>query len=114
MRKSRLSAYKQHKVIEHFVVGTTARCASKFVNVNKNTAILCFQRLWEIIAHHREQGSLEVFDGEIDVDERYFGGTQKGKRGAAGKVPVFGLLRRGGKVYTQTCWMQNQQHQCSL
>ena len=39
----------------------------------------------------------------IEVDESYFGGRRKGKRGrgAAGKVPVFGLLKRGGKVYTQ-------------
>ena len=31
------------------------------------------------------------------------GGTRKGKRGrgAAGKVPVFGLLKRGGKVYAK-------------
>ena len=35
------------------------------------------------------------------MDESYFGGRRKGKRGrgAAGKVPVFGLLKRGGKVY---------------
>ena len=39
--------------------------------------------------------------GEIEVDESYFGGHRKGKRGrgAGGKVPVFGLLKRGGKVY---------------
>lgn len=43
------------------------------------------------------------FAGEIEVDESYFGGTRKGKRGrgAADKVPVFGLLKRNGKVYTQ-------------
>jgi transposase len=31
------------------------------------------------------------------------GGKRKGKkgRGAAGKIPVFGLLKRGGKVYTK-------------
>ena len=36
------------------------------------------------------------------MDESYFGGVRKGKRGrgAAGKVPVFGLLKRGGRVYT--------------
>ena len=35
------------------------------------------------------------------MDESYFGGTRKGKRGrgAAGKVPVFGLLKRNGSVY---------------
>ena len=41
--------------------------------------------------------------GQIEVDESYFGGVRKGKRGrgAAGKVAVFGILKRGGKVYTQ-------------
>ena len=40
--------------------------------------------------------------GEIEVDESYFGGHRKGKRGrgAAGKVAVFGLLKRNGQVYT--------------
>jgi transposase len=40
--------------------------------------------------------------GEIEADESYFGGVRKGKRGrgAAGKVAVFGLLKRGGKVFT--------------
>ena len=39
--------------------------------------------------------------GEIEVDESYFGRVRKSKcgRGAAGKVPVFGLLKRGGNVY---------------
>ena len=34
------------------------------------------------------------------MDESYFGGRRKGNRGrgAAGKVPVFGILERGGKV----------------
>lgn len=102
MRKSRLSAYKQHKLIEHFVAGATARCAGTLVNVNKSTAASYFLRLRELIAQHMEQEASEVFDGEIEVDESYFGGTRKGKRGrgSAGKVPVFGLLKRGGKVYT--------------
>lgn len=43
----------------------------------------------------------ELLGGEIEVDESYFGGTRKGKRGrgAVGKVPVFGLLKRNGCVY---------------
>jgi transposase len=37
------------------------------------------------------------------VDESYFGGVRKGKRGrgAAGKVSVFGLLKRGGRFYAK-------------
>ena len=44
----------------------------------------------------------ELFDGEIELDESYFGGIRKGKRGrgAAGKTAVFSLLKRNGKVYT--------------
>ncbi len=38
------------------------------------------------------------------MDESYFGERREGKRGRgdAGKVPVFGLLKRGGLVYTVT------------
>jgi transposase-like protein len=42
--------------------------------------------------------------GEIEVDESYFGARRvRGKRGrgASGKTPVIGLLKRGGKVFTQ-------------
>jgi len=103
MRKSRLSKKTQNKLMEHFVAGTTARCASELIEINRNTAAYYYQRLREIITHHLEQESIEIFDGEIEVDESYFGGTRKGKRGrgAAGKVPVFGLLKRGGRVYTK-------------
>jgi transposase len=41
------------------------------------------------------------FSGEIELDESYFGGHLKGKRdrGSAGKVIVFGILKRGRKAY---------------
>ena len=71
--------------------------------MNFKTSAYYFHRLREIIAYHLEQEVDAVFSGEIEVDESYFGGKRKGKRGrgAAGKVPVFGLLKRGGKVYTK-------------
>jgi len=103
MRKSRLSVYKQNRLIEHFVSGSTARIAAALVGVNKTTSAYFFHRLREIIVFEIEQESHEVFDGEIEVDERYFGERRKGKRGrgAGGKTPVFGLLKRGGRVYTK-------------
>jgi len=41
-----------------------------------------------------------LMTGEIELDESYFGGRRKGKRGrgAAGKTPVFGILERNGVV----------------
>ena len=100
MRKSRLSTYKQNKLLELFVAGSTARTAAALAGVNKTTASYYFHRLRQLIYASSEQ--LEMFTGEIEVDESYFGGKRKGKRGrgAGGKVPVFGLLKRNGKVYT--------------
>ncbi|MFC1122343.1 transposase, partial [Pasteurella multocida] len=99
MRRSRLSQYKQNKLIELFIAGVTARTAAQLVGVNKNTAAYYFHRLRLLIFHNSLH--LEMFDGEVEVDESYFGGQRKGRgRGAAGKVAVFGLLKRNGKVYT--------------
>jgi len=101
MRKSRLSKSKQDRLLEHFVSGSTARTAASLVNVNKTTAAYYYHRLREIICLAIDSDT--PFAGEVEVDESYFGGVRKGKRGrgAAGKVPVFGILKRGGRVYTQ-------------
>lgn len=42
------------------------------------------------------------FDGEIEADETYIGGKRRGKRGrgAEGKTPVFGVVKRQGGVKT--------------
>ena len=103
MRKSRLSKAKQDKLLEYFILGSTARVAASLVGVNKNTASYYFHRLRELVFLSAEKMADEHFKGEIEVDESYFGGIRKGKRGrgAAGKIPVFGLLKRGGKVFTK-------------
>lgn len=99
-RRSRLSKKTRDRLIEHFVAGTTARAASELVGVHRNTAASFYTRLRKVIAEEMEKASPVC--GEVEVDESYFGGVRKGKRGrgAAGKVPVFGLLKRGGRVYT--------------
>jgi len=98
-RKSRLSAHKQSDLIKLFVAGSTARAAAEIVGVNKHTAATYFMRLRQLISLKLPSYELS---GEVEADESYFGGVRKGirGRGAAGKVVVFGLLKRGGKVYT--------------
>jgi len=101
MRKRRLSQTKQQRLIELFISGSAARTAAALVSVHRNTAAYYFQRLRQLICQTVEDET--PFFGEIGADESYFGGSRKGKRGrgAAGKVPVFGFLKRGGKVYTK-------------
>jgi transposase len=103
MRKNRLSPYKQDRLTEHFVLGSTARTTASLCGVNRKTATFYSLRLREIIAYELEAESEAMFGGEIEVGKSYFGGRRRGKRGrgAAGKIPVFDLLKRVGKAYTK-------------
>ena len=100
-RRSRLPEGTQDTLIRQFVAGTTARATADLVGVNRHTATLYFRKLREVIAR-RVETETPFLSGEVELDESYFGGRRKGQRGrgAVGKVVVFGLLKRGGKVHT--------------
>ena len=100
-RRSRLVLSVQLELLKLFAAGVPARTAAELTGVNRNTAILYYHKLRELIAAKLAEQS-PFLDGEVEVDESYFGGRRKGKRGrgVAGKVPVFGLLKRSGLVHT--------------
>lgn len=91
IRKGRLIQYKQNRLIELFVAGSTARTPTYLVNANTKTAISHSHCLRVLIYKHAT--TTENLEDEVEVDESYFGGRRKGKcgRGASGKVPIFGL-----------------------
>ena len=99
----RLSKKVQLRLVEYFVLEVTARSAADILGIQVNTAALFYRKLRHLIVLRLEEEAEEVFCGEIELDESYFGGRRKGKRGrgAAGKMVVFGLLKRGGKVYAK-------------
>ena len=79
-----------------------AQQISILTNLNRNTVNRYLKLIRKRIAELCE--SETPFKGEIEVDESYFGAKRvRGKRGrgAAGKTPVFGILQRQGKVYTE-------------
>lgn len=101
---SRLTDRQTNDLLKLFVSGATARVAAELVGVNRNTATALFRKVRGAIARHQEREQEAAFDGPVEVDESYFGAPRRGGkrgRGAPGKVPVFGILRRGGRVYTQ-------------
>jgi transposase len=102
IKHCKLGRTEQLRLIEHFVAGTPARTAADLCGVHRNSAIRFFHKLRTKIAL-KQQSRSEQFCGKIELDESYFGGHRKGQRGrgAAGKVAVFGILKRGGGVYTQ-------------
>jgi transposase len=100
-KRSKISKKKKLQMMEHFVAGSTARTTAEIVGVNKNTAQLYFHKLRNLIVENQKVDV--IFEGEVEVDESYFGGRRKGKRGrgATGKTAVFGLLKRKGKVFAE-------------
>jgi transposase len=96
-KHSKLTEKQTGRLCEHFIAGTPARIAAELVGVNKNTAALFCHRLREIVAARVEDEC--PIRSEIEIGESYLGGVRTGKRGrgAAGKVPVFGILKRRGR-----------------
>ena len=79
----------------------TATATSELLKLNRKTINNYFTEFRELILEdsiQQEQKELGVFE----LDESYFGAKRvRGKRGrgAAGKTPVFGVLKREGKVF---------------
>jgi transposase len=101
--RCKLLRKQQLRLLEFFVLEVTARSAADILSIQPNTALLFYKKIRQVISHHIERSAAEMFDGAVELDESYFGGARKGKRGrgAAGKVVVFGILKRGGKVFTK-------------
>jgi len=99
IKHCRISRKTQLRLLECYVLETTARAAADLLGVQANTAALFYHKLRILIA--RKMAEVEPELGVFECDESYFGGVRKGKRGrgAAGKVCVFGILKRGGRVY---------------
>ena len=88
--------------MRYFVLDLSATQIAQAAEVNRNTVNRYVNIIREKIARHCEQTS--ILSGEVELDESYFGGSKKGDkrgRGVQNKVPVFGILKRDGKVYTQ-------------
>lgn len=83
-RRSRLPKSIQIELLKYFCAGATARSAAELTGVNRNTAILFFHKLREVIFEELAACEPGLIGGEIEADESYFGGHRKGKRGRGG------------------------------
>ena len=101
-KRSKISEAKIREIVRYFAVDLTAMQAAELSGLNRNT----INRLYGAFRARIQTASAQesAAHGIVEVDESYFGPRRvKGKRGrgAASKVPVFGLYERGGKVYTE-------------
>ena len=100
--RSRISEAKFREIIRYFSLDIEAKKIAELTKISRPTINKILKKIRERIAEDCEQEA--QFSGIVEVDESYFGAKRvRGKRGrgAGGKIPVFGILKREGKVYTQ-------------
>lgn len=104
--RGRISERKFRDLLRLFALDITADRAAVLTGLNHKTAAAIFGLLRGRMAELAQQDC--PFRGQVELDESYFGPTrQRGRpglgkgRGVRGKVPVFGILERGGRVHCQ-------------
>ena len=95
-RRNRLPKSIHIELLKYFCAGTMARSAAELTGVNRNTAILFFHKLREVIFAELAASEPGLMGGEVEADESYFGGRRKGKRAA----PM--TARRSGRSTSST------------
>lgn len=97
--KSRTPISKWICAIGLFKIGVSANQLKEEIGITYKTAWQMLSRIRKAI---KDDPLTHQLSGHIEVDETYFGGKRKGKRGrgAAGKTPVVGIIQRNGKVRT--------------
>jgi transposase-like protein len=101
LKNAKISEAKTREIIRGFALDFTATQTAELTGITRKSVNGIYNRIREQILESLAQEVL--FDGEIEMDESYFGPTRvRGKRGrgAGRKMIVFGLLKRQDKVYT--------------
>ena len=101
--RSRISEAKFREIIKLFSGDLTACQIALFSGVSRMCVNRILKQVRIRIAEFCEQESI-FKNGEVEMDESYFGARRiRGRRGRGsyGKMIVFGLKQREGKVYTQ-------------
>lgn len=94
----RISEKNKRKLLEYFVLGVPVYRLRFRSKVSDETVKKFFRVIRKLLSIAEE--CCEPFIGEIECDETTFGGKRPGKRGwgAAGKIIVFGILKRNSKI----------------
>jgi len=96
-----LKLKKIMKVLYYFYLEISAKKTAKELELDYGIIHRKFMQFRKVIAEYCKK-EVEKLNGELELDETYFGGKRKGKRGrgANNKAIAFGILERKGKVYT--------------
>jgi len=98
----------------------TARSAADVLEISPKTGAF-YKKVRQVITHHLQHESADLFEGCVELDERCLGGKRKGKRGRGAAERGFSLgsssvMARSARRWSTTpgpsldthCFRQNQ------
>jgi len=90
------------EILHYFCLEISASKTAKELGLSYKTVHNRYMFFRRKIAEYLDK-NFRKLSGELELDETYFGGKQKGKRGrgAYNKAIVFGILERDNKVYAK-------------
>ena len=90
------------EILYYFYLEVSARKTANELSLNYSVVHRKFMQFRKLIADYCNKEANKL-NGELELDESYFGGKRKGQRGrgANNKTIVFGILERKGKIYTK-------------
>ncbi len=109
IKGAHFSERKFRELLQLFCEDISTLTASRLLGLSVKTVQRIYTLLRERILSLASEEN-KPFIGEVEVDESYFGARRvRGKqgRGASGKTPVIGLLKRDGRVFAKVV------HDCS-
>lgn len=100
-RFSRVKSKCLEKLVDYFCLGVSAHRLRFLEDISLKTVERVFLWFRQLI-YQDSLSALKKLSGRLEMDESMFGGKRPGKRGwgAEGKVIVFGIYKRNGKVIT--------------
>jgi len=103
MKYSKFSNYQIKKILKKFCLELTAVQTAEDLGYNRKTIDNYYNLFRLKIIEYQEKKKVKL-RGHIEIDESYFGSRHFGDprgRSTATKIPVIGLLKRNGLVYTE-------------
>ena len=107
LTKAKISIYEIKKIIKCFCLDINASKTARLLGINRNTINHWYMNFRRAV-YAWQMKEFEKVIGEVELDESYFGARRKRgfkgrlKRGrGTQKQPVFGLMKRNGRVYTE-------------
>ena len=95
LKQAKISQYRQRKILKYFCEDISASKTAKLLGFNRKTVDLYYGLFRDAIMCHSIEKQSKQFNGEVEIDESYFGARRvRGKRGRGADACIWHIEAR--------------------